>query len=211
LDWNARVLPQVKSTSAWQNKKETYEADIEACNTDTAAISDMKQSLVDKQLEHTAAHETCTQKQAAAAQSKEDSEEMQAKFLKGELSADGDSSTGSLADQLEAAKAHVNSVETSAKQLETKIKHMRKELETKQKEQGKGAKEHEKLTAEKQKLQAELNKIKLSLLELDYNEEHEQELLANKAKAEQVMGCRQPHKRDSHTNAQMQHYGLGAR
>ena len=177
----------VKHASAWQNKKETHEAEIESCNNDRDAISDMKKLHEVKKQEHHNAQAACAEMQEAASATAEAAEDMQRKFLAGELSVDGGESSGSLPDQLEEAKSQSNALATSTKQLEIKIKHMRKELEAKQKEQGKGQTEHAAMLSEKQKLQKELNALTIQLHELDYNEDMEKELLSNKATEEQAV------------------------
>jgi structural maintenance of chromosome 2 len=177
----------VKATSAWQNKKETHDAEVEGCENDVEAIAELRKQVEDKQSKHSEAKQTCADMQAAAVAAGEAAEEMQRKFLAGELSADGDQNSGSLRDQLEHAKSHATNSDTSARQLETKIKHLRKEKEAKQKEQGKGQKEHAKMVSEQQKLQKELNAITIELHELDYQDAMEQDLLASKTKEEQAV------------------------
>lgn len=135
-----------------------------------------------------AAEEKRTEALAAADAANAEAEEMQRKYLAGELSVDaGEGQTGSLADQLEQAKATITASTTNAKQLETKIKHLRKELDAKQKAEGKGKKEYAKLVNEQQKLETELKTITISLMELDYDETQEQALLSKKAEVEQVI------------------------
>ena len=151
-------------------------------------IAEAGQQLKDMAISKTAAEEACTEAQTAADTANASAEEMQRKYLAGELSVDdGAGQNGSLADQLEQTKATVTASTTNAKQLETKIKHLRKELDAKQKAEGKGKQEYAKLVSEQQKLENELKTITISLMELDYDEEQEQALLSKKAEVEQVI------------------------
>lgn len=179
---------QVKDTSAWQNKKETHDAEVEACANMRDGIADTEKQLEAMKKSTVDAEERVVQMQQEAQTAKEDSDEMQRRFLAGELSVeDGDGKNGSLADQLEEEKANVTSATTQSKQLETKIKHLRKDLESKQKAEGKGKKEYAKMMSELQKTEGELKTITINLMELDYDEAKEQALLGKKAELEQVI------------------------
>ena len=71
-----------------------------------------------------AAEEKRTEAHTAADAANADAEEMQRKYLAGELTVDAaEGQSGSLADQLEQTKATITASTTNAKQLETKIKH----------------------------------------------------------------------------------------
>lgn len=175
----------VKQTSAWQNKKETYDKEVEACAGMHDAIADAGKQQETMKTKKVTAEEDCAKHQQAADAAVAEADEMQRKFLAGELSVDsGEGNTGSLADQLEVSKATVTTSTTNAKQLETKIKHLRKEQEAKQKAEGKGKKEYAKMMSEQQKLETELKTITINLMELDYDEAQEQALLSKKTELE---------------------------
>ena len=182
------VCAQVKHTSAWQNKKEAYEKEVEVCAGMHDGIAEAGKQLETMKTSKAAAEEKCAEEQTAASAAVAEADEMQRKFLAGELSVDdGEGRNGSLADQLEETKATVTASTTNAKQLETKIKHLRKELEAKQKAEGKGKKEYAKMMSEQQKLENELKTLTISLMELDYDEAQEQALLSKKADLEQTI------------------------
>ena len=82
---------QVKDTSAWQNKKETHDAEVEACANMRDGIADTEKQLEAMKKSTVDAEERVVQMQQEAQTAKEDSDEMQRRFLAGELSVeDGD-------------------------------------------------------------------------------------------------------------------------
>ena len=95
------VCAQVKHTSAWQNKKEAYEKEVEVCAGMHDGIAEAGKQLETMKTSKAAAEEKCAEEQTAASAAVAEADEMQRKFLAGELSVDdGEGRNGSLADQL---------------------------------------------------------------------------------------------------------------